>query len=169
MKYVRFQAIQAGYTKGTKLFAESMLNDEEYENRIIVITNVMPNFGQISTLFQSNSNSDGETKGGVILIKLKRIEKYKTRQEEEKINLAVSYKDKKGKEHSNSEEVKFNKIGDSDMNQEIKILDLFNKALEIIKRNVDFIFTFLFYIKRHKYIYLFLSKVSIKPQLSFPS
>ena len=38
----------AGYTSGTQLFTEEMLNDSEYENRIIVITDAMPNLGTTS-------------------------------------------------------------------------------------------------------------------------
>ena len=39
---------EAGYTKGTELFTDKMLNDDEYENRIIVITDAMPNLGTTS-------------------------------------------------------------------------------------------------------------------------
>lgn len=39
---------EAGYTKGTELFTDEMLNNEEYENRIIVITDAMPNLGETS-------------------------------------------------------------------------------------------------------------------------
>ena len=45
---------EAGYTKGTELFTEGMLNNDEYENRIIVITDAMPNLG--------NTSKDGLTK-----------------------------------------------------------------------------------------------------------
>lgn len=38
----------AGYTSGTELFTEEMLNNSEYENRIIVITDAMPNLGTTS-------------------------------------------------------------------------------------------------------------------------
>ena len=37
---------EAGYTKGTELFTNEMLDNEEYENRIIVITDAMPNLGE---------------------------------------------------------------------------------------------------------------------------
>lgn len=36
---------EAGYTKGTELFSNDMLNNKEYDNRIIVITDAMPNAG----------------------------------------------------------------------------------------------------------------------------
>ena len=39
---------EAGYTKGTELFSKEMLDDSEYENRIIVITDAMPNMGTTS-------------------------------------------------------------------------------------------------------------------------
>jgi len=38
----------AGFATGTELFTEEMLNNSEYENRIIVITDAMPNMGQTS-------------------------------------------------------------------------------------------------------------------------
>lgn len=52
----------AGYTAGTELFTEGMLeNSEEYENRIIVITDAMPNMGNTSkeglaSMIQKNAN-----------------------------------------------------------------------------------------------------------------
>ena len=39
---------EAGYTKGTELFSKEMLNNDEYDNRIIVITDAMPNLGNTS-------------------------------------------------------------------------------------------------------------------------
>ena len=38
----------AGYQKGTELISKEMLDDPEYENRIIVITDAMPNMGETS-------------------------------------------------------------------------------------------------------------------------
>ena len=207
---------QAGFTSGTKLFTEEMLEDSEYENRIIVITDAMPNMGQtskaglakyveenaengiytsfigvgvdfntqvieclsdvkganyysvhsseefkkimsedfdymvtplvfdlelnfdsdvfsiekvygtdtvdaykgnimkVNTLFPSSSNSSGEAKGGIILLKLKCNLTCGTQIEEEienaKINLSVSYKDRNGEEHSNSQTVQFKEM-----------------------------------------------------------
>ena len=207
---------QAGFTSGTKLFTEEMLEDSEYENRIIVITDAMPNMGQtskaglakyveenaengiytsfigvgvdfntqvieclsdvkganyysvhsseefkkimsedfdymvtplvfdlelnfdsdvfsiekvygtdtvdaykgnimkVNTLFPSSSNSSGEAKGGIILLKLKCNLTCGTQIEEEienaKINLSVSYKDRNGEEHSNSQNVQFKEM-----------------------------------------------------------
>ena len=39
---------EAGYKEGTELFTKEMLEDSEYENRIIVITDAMPNLGETS-------------------------------------------------------------------------------------------------------------------------
>ena len=39
---------EAGYKEGTELFSNEMLEDSEYENRIIVITDAMPNLGETS-------------------------------------------------------------------------------------------------------------------------
>lgn len=204
---------EAGYKTGTELFSEEMLNDSQYENRIIVITDAMPNMGEtsrdnlakyikenandgiytsfigvgvdfntqvieclsnvkganyysvhsskefkkimsedfeymvtplvfdlelnfesdvfsiekvygtdavdtlkgnimkVNTLFPSSSNSSGEAKGGVILLKLKCNLTCGTQYEEEienaKVSLSVSYKDRNGEEHWNSQNVKF--------------------------------------------------------------
>ena len=203
----------AGYEDSTNLFSKEMLNDSEYENRIIVITDAMPNLGTVSkgglaesvkenadkgiytsfigvgvdfntqvieclsdvkganyysvhsteefhkimsedfeymvtplvfdlelklesngfsianvygtdtkdnepgtlmkvnTLFPSSSNSSGENKGGVILVKLKSNftcgTNLKEEMQNEDIKLTVSYKDRDGESHSNSQNVKF--------------------------------------------------------------
>lgn len=39
---------EEGYTKATESFKKEYLNDDEYDNRIIVITDAMPNLGQTS-------------------------------------------------------------------------------------------------------------------------
>lgn len=206
----------AGYTTGTELFTEEMLNDSEYENRIIVITDAMPNLGKTSkdtltkdveenakkgiytsfigvgvdfntevieclssvtgsnyfsvhnseefkkimsddfdymvtplvfdlelkldsnefkidqvygtdckdmnsgsimnvkTLFPSSRNSSGEAKGGIILLKLTPIS-YTSQYTDisaQKTNITVSYKDGKGKMHTNTQEVKFKKLNE---------------------------------------------------------
>lgn len=211
----------AGFATGTELFTEEMLNNSEYENRIIVITDAMPNMGQtsknslaksveanaengiftsfigvgvdfntqvveclsnvkganyysvhssqefkkimgedfeymvtplvfdlelnfdsdvfsiekvygsdaadcvngnimkVNTLFPSSSNSSGEAKGGIVLLKLKydlgnRNVLLEDGADVEKkvdavVSLSVSYKDRDGKVHSNSQEVVFGK------------------------------------------------------------
>lgn len=61
------------------------------------------NIMKVNTLFPSKTTSDGEVKGGIILLKLKK----KNEKTSGNLNLSVSYKDRDGKEFSNSEEVVF--------------------------------------------------------------
>lgn len=198
---------EAGYKKGTDLFDKELLNDKEYDNRIIVITDAMPNVGstnksdllkyiesnskngiytsfigvgvdfntevieslsnvrganyysisskeqfekilsedfeymvtplvfdlnlnfesagydiekvygtdsedllsgnimKVNTLFPASTNENSESKGGIILLKLKK----KDNSADNKINLSVSYTDRDGNKHSNSQNVEFNK------------------------------------------------------------
>lgn len=198
---------EAGYKKGTDLFDDELLNDKEYDNRIIVITDAMPNMGttnksdllkyieansnkgiytsfigvgvdfntevienisnvrganyysisskeqfkkilsedfeymvtplvfdlnlnfesagyeiekvygtdsadkssgnimKVNTLFPASTNENSESKGGIILLKLKK----KDNQTDNKINLSVSYTDRDGNKHSNSQDIEFNK------------------------------------------------------------
>lgn len=198
---------EAGYKKGTDLFEDEVLNDKEYDNRIIVITDAMPNVGttnksdllkyiesnskngiytsfigvgvdfnteviesisnvrganyysissneqfkkilsedfeymvtplvfdlnlnfestgydiekiygtdsadkssnnimKVNTLFPSSTNENSESKGGVILLKLKK----RDNSTDNKINLSVSYIDRNGNNHSNSQDIEFNK------------------------------------------------------------
>lgn len=198
---------EAGYKKGTDLFDDELLNDKEYDNRIIVITDAMPNMGttnksdllkyieansnkgiytsfigvgvdfntevienisnvrganyysisskeqfkkilsedfeymvtplvfdlnlnfesagyeiekvygtdsadkssgnimKVNTLFPTSTNENSESKGGIILLKLKK----KDNQTDNKINLSVSYTDRDGNKHSNSQDIEFNK------------------------------------------------------------
>lgn len=69
---------------------------------------------KVNTLFASNSNENGENKGGVILLKLKSNFTCGTNLEEEmkneKIKLSVSYKDRKGKQYSNYKNVQFKNV-----------------------------------------------------------
>ncbi|MBP3502502.1 MAG: VWA domain-containing protein [Clostridia bacterium] len=57
----------------------------------------------INTLFPSSSNSDGEVKGGIVVLKLKK----KAGSISNNISLNISYKDSKEQEHSNKEKVEF--------------------------------------------------------------
>ncbi|MBP3708501.1 MAG: VWA domain-containing protein [Clostridia bacterium] len=60
------------------------------------------NIMHINTLFPSASNSSGEVKGGIVVLKLKKIQ-----ENGEDIELKVSYKDVQEKEHSNQQKVIF--------------------------------------------------------------
>ncbi len=58
----------------------------------------------VNTLFPSKTNSEGEVKGGIILLKLKN----KTGNTNGKIDLTVSYKDRNGNQSSNTQTVEVN-------------------------------------------------------------
>ena len=61
------------------------------------------NIMHVNTLFPSRSNENGEVKGGIILLKLKK----KNDSEDGKITLRVSYKDPNKDMHKNEQEVEF--------------------------------------------------------------
>lgn len=61
------------------------------------------NIMKVNTLFPSKTTSDGEVKGGVILLKLSK----KNGKISGNLNLNVSYKDREGKEFTNSEDIVF--------------------------------------------------------------
>ena len=61
------------------------------------------NIMKVNSLFPSKTTSDGEVKGGVILLKLNK----KNEKTSGNLNLSVSYKDRDGKQFSNSKDVIF--------------------------------------------------------------
>jgi len=61
------------------------------------------NIMKVNTLFPSKTTSNGEVKGGIILLRLVK----KNEKTSGNLNLSVSYKDRDGKEFSNSEDVVF--------------------------------------------------------------
>ena len=63
------------------------------------------NIMNVNTLFPSKTSSNGEVKGGIILLKLKK----KSQKKEGKAELKVSYKDRNGTSYDNSQIVQFNK------------------------------------------------------------
>lgn len=63
------------------------------------------NIMNVNTLFPSKTTSDGEVKGGVILLKLSKKEN--SNSESSDIVLNVSYKDRNGEEYQNSQTVTF--------------------------------------------------------------
>ena len=70
--------------------------------------NKKDNIMHVNTLFPSKRNDDGEVKGGIILLKLKK----KDEVNDGKISLKVSYKDRNGEEHSNEQGVNFDRNGE---------------------------------------------------------
>ncbi len=65
---------------------------------------------EVNTLFPSKTTSTGEVKGGVVLLKLEKL----TDKEDGTLTLNVSYKDRNGTEHENSDVVNF-KNSDSEV------------------------------------------------------
>lgn len=61
------------------------------------------NIMHINTLFPSARNSSGDVKGGIVVLKLKRVKEA----ENPDISLNISYKDNEETEHSNSQKVEF--------------------------------------------------------------
>ena len=61
------------------------------------------NIMKVNTLFPSKTTSTGEVKGGVVLLKLKKIKD----SDDSLIKLKVSYKDRNGKSFENLQEIKF--------------------------------------------------------------
>ena len=66
------------------------------------------NIMKVNTLFPSKTTSDGEVKGGVVLLKLKKL----NNNTNGNITLKVSYKDRNGKSYSNSQTVQFKSDGE---------------------------------------------------------
>ena len=61
------------------------------------------NLMKVNTLFPTKTTEEGEVKGGIILLKLRK----KNEKTVGNVNLSVSYKDRNGKEFSNSQDVPF--------------------------------------------------------------
>ena len=84
---------------------------EDYDLEAVYGTDVennkKENIMHVNTLFPSKRNDDGEVKGGIILLKLK-----KKNNNDGHALLKVSYKDAQGKEHNNEQSVVFDKKGE---------------------------------------------------------
>ncbi len=82
-------------------------NSEDYEIENVYGTDSIDkttgSIMHINTLFPSSSNSNGEVKGGIVVLKLKK----KAESNSNNISLNISYKDSKEQSHSNEEKVKF--------------------------------------------------------------
>eukprot|EP00490_Sorites_sp_Unknown_P014390 CAMPEP_0114657594 /NCGR_PEP_ID=MMETSP0191-20121206/14197_1 /TAXON_ID=126664 /ORGANISM="Sorites sp." /LENGTH=215 /DNA_ID=CAMNT_0001877359 /DNA_START=1379 /DNA_END=2023 /DNA_ORIENTATION=+ len=63
----------------------------------------------VNTLFPSPTDDDGDTKGGVIIVKLKKMHEYN-------ISISCKYKDKTGKQFSNKQNVSFDNNNNDDKN-----------------------------------------------------
>lgn len=102
------------------------------------------NIMHINTLFPASSNSDGEVKGGIVVLKLKR----KNEAEENDISLKISYKDSKEQNHSNEENIEF-KNSEEDYYDNLGI----RKAI-VLARYVNTIKNWIIYEKTNKQEFL---------------
>lgn len=89
---------------------ELSLNSDEYEIAGVygpdTVNKESGSIMNVNTLFPSKTTSDGEVKGGVVLLKLSKKNENSDDINED-ITLNVSYKDRKGKEYQNSQTVSF--------------------------------------------------------------
>ncbi len=83
----------------------------------------------INTLFPSKTTDTGEVKGGVVLLKLKK----KNDNENGNLKLSVSYKDRSGKEYSNSQDVLINKQEEYYDNTGIRKAIVLTRYVNVIK------------------------------------
>ena len=84
---------------------------------------------KVNTLFPSKTTSTGEVKGGIVLLKLKK----KNENTDSKINLNASYKDRSGKDYSNSQIVQFDKTEEYYENTGIRKAIVLTRYVNTIK------------------------------------
>jgi len=75
------------------------------------------NIIHVNTLFPSKSDDNGEVKGGVILVKLKKL----NNNENGKVSVDVSYKDRTGKEFSDKKDIEINTSSTTEMYEDTGI------------------------------------------------
>lgn len=109
------------------------------------------NIMHINTLFPSSSNSDGEVKGGIVVLKLKR----KNQTNENDISLKISYKDSKEQNHGSEENIKF-KNSDEDYYDNLGI----QKAI-VLARYVNTIKNWIIYEKSNNQEFIISAETGI--------
>ena len=87
------------------------------------------NIMKVNTLFPSKTTTEGEVKGGVILLKLKK----KNDKQNGNLNLSVSYKDRDGKEFTNSQDIIFAEKNEHYDNTGIRKAILLTRYVNVIK------------------------------------
>ena len=87
------------------------------------------NIMKVNTLFPSKTTSDGEVKGGVILLKLKK----RNDKQNGNLNLSVSYKDRDGKEFTNAQDIIFTEKDEHYDNTGIRKAILLTRYVNVIK------------------------------------
>ena len=87
------------------------------------------NLMRVNTLFPSKTTEEGEVKGGIILLKLRK----KNEKTVGNVNLSVSYKDRNGKEFSNSQDVPFGSLEEHYDNTGIRKAIVLTRYANILK------------------------------------
>ena len=87
------------------------------------------NLMKVNTLFPSKTSEKGEVKGGIVLVKLTK----KTKKENGKIELEVSYKDRNGEKYNNSQTVDFDGKEEFYENSGIRKAIVLTRYVNIIK------------------------------------
>ena len=87
---------------------------------------------KVNTLFPSKTNDDGEVKGGVILLKLKKTSK----DDNNEITLNVKYKDRSGKQYSNEQKVNFSKDEEYYENSGIRKAIALTRYVNVLKNGI---------------------------------
>ena len=87
------------------------------------------NLMKVNTLFPSKSSETGEVKGGIVLVKLSKM-KEKNNGE---INLEVTYKDRNGNEHKNTQTVDFDKNEEFYENTGIRKAIVLTRYVNVLK------------------------------------
>ena len=112
---------------------ELNLKSEDYEIAKVYgsdTTNIENgNIMKVNTLFPSKTTSEGEIKGGIILLKLRK----KNEKANGNINLSVSYLDRDGKKFSNSQDVIFAEQGEHYDNTGIRKAIVLTRYANILK------------------------------------
>lgn len=110
------------------------------------------NIVHVNTLFPSSTNSEGDVKGGIIVLKLKK----KSGSNDNKIELKISYKDTSYKEYNDSEKIEF-KVQKDDYYDNLGI----QKAI-VLARYVNTIKNWIVYEKSNSSDFIITEETGIK-------
>ena len=91
------------------------------------------NIMHVNTLFPSKTNSDGEVKGGIIVLKLK-----KTTEDASSLKLTVSYETRDGQKDESSEDIEFSGTDEYYDNTGIRKGILLSRYVNLIKNWTEY-------------------------------
>ena len=109
------------------------LKSEDYEIETVygsdTVNKENGNIMSVNTLFPSKTTDKGEVKGGVVLLKLKK----KNENTKGNLKLSVSYKDRSGKDYSNSQDVLIEKQEEQYDNTGIRKAIVLTRYVNVVK------------------------------------